>query len=402
VLAGADAQRALEAAFAVARALDGRPARAAAHQPLAEALAERALLHGYLDAIRPGEGHRDAALEMLDEAFEATASAVLSPALFGGFLGVAFIAQHLRRLWGEAAHLDAIDDALLAHLDAPGLAPLHDVTSGLSGVAAYALERLPARSASKCFERIVSSLSGAACEERAGLAWFTDGPLLDDEMRARHPRGHFDAGFAHGTPGVVGALAAMQLAGVGGERVAWLLRGAVRWVLTQRLGMEMPWFVGAGIVAEPARSAWCYGSPAAAWAILRAARAARDASWEREARTMALGAAARPADRCGVRDACLCHGAAGLGHLYARLFQATGEPALREAARDWVLRALGSRHPTRGLAGFQFCEAGDGALVTREDPSFLSGAIGVALAFVAAATDLEPAWDGRLLLSRPW
>jgi hypothetical protein len=394
-LEGGEAQRALEAALSIARSLEARPAQASERQPLAEALSERALLQAHLDAVRPGEGHGEAALQALDDSIDAVLSTNLSPALHGGFLGVAFIAHQLSLQLGAEVDLDAIDEALLAHLDAPGPPPPHEVMIGLAGFAAYALERLPSRAASACLERISALLEESAREEPAGLAWFTDAALFDDdELRERNPRGHYNVGFAHGTPGVIAALAAMQLAGAGGARVSKLLGGAVRWLFAQRLGAEVPWYVGPGIAPEPARAAWCYGAPAVAWALLRAARAAGDASWEREARAMALSAAARPIERCGVRDACLCHGAAGLGHLYGRLFQITGEPALREAARDWVLRALELDERGAAPAG------GSAALV--EDPSFLTGAIGVALALVAAATDREPAWDGRLLISRPW
>src|SRR5437870_4181145 len=106
VLEGADARRAFEAAVALSRALEARPA-AGARGPLAEAHAERALVHGYLDAALPGQGHREAALRALDAAVDAAAGETLPPALFGGFAGVAWIAAHLQQaLWGGEAELD--------------------------------------------------------------------------------------------------------------------------------------------------------------------------------------------------------------------------------------------------------------------------------------------------------
>ena len=53
-----------------------------------------------------------------------------------------------------------------------------------------------------------------------------------------------------------------------------------------------------------------------------------------------MAAAKRPRGFSGVVDAGLCHGAAGLGHVFNRLFQATGEQRLALAAREWFSVAL--------------------------------------------------------------
>ena len=50
-------------------------------------------------------------------------------------------------------------------------------------------------------------------------------------------------------------------------------------------------------------------------------------------------------------DSGLCHGAAGVGHLFNRLYQASGDPALAEAARFWFDRALAQYQPGEGIGG---------------------------------------------------
>src|SRR5207248_4085436 len=111
-------------------------------------------------------------------------------------------------------------------------------------------------------------------------------------------------------------------------------------------------------------------------------------------------AAERPPDEAGVFDGGLCHGAAGLGHLFNRLFQATGEPRLREAAQFWFQRTLELRRPQGSIAGFAAWGPGpDGSLNWTDDPGFLTGAAGIALALLAATTPIEPAWDRVFLAS---
>lgn len=99
-----------------------------------------------------------------------------------------------------------------------------------------------------------------------------------------------------------------------------------------------------------------------------------------------------------VNDAGLCHGAAGVAHLFNRLFQATGRAELRRAAVFWFERALQMRASGAGLAGYRsFFPQLDGPARWDDDASFLTGVAGIALAFLAATTAVEPAWDRALL-----
>jgi len=104
-------------------------------------------------------------------------------------------------------------------------------------------------------------------------------------------------------------------------------------------------------------------------------------------------------DSSRVSDAGLCHGAAGNAHLFNRLFQATGREEFREAALFWFSHALAMRVNGVGVAGYLTRRAADDGSSTWEaDSSFLTGTRGIALAMLAAITDVEPLWD-RVLLS---
>jgi hypothetical protein len=126
----------------------------------------------------------------------------------------------------------------------------------------------------------------------------------------------------------------------------------------------------------------------------------REGSWLRLALEIARGAAVRPVDTCDVVDAGLCHGAAGLGHQFNRLFQATGDEHFREAAVYWLRRTLEFRRPGEGVGGFLARgpdRAGQEAWLA--EPGLLTGAAGVGLALLSAATHVEPRWDRLLLCS---
>jgi hypothetical protein len=211
-------------------------------------------------------------------------------------------------------------------------------------------------------------------------------------------------GVAHGIGGVVALLGAAWCAGIAGARP--LLDGAVTWLLDHRLpsGGETrcPAFVPVSPDSpppKPTRSAWCYGDPGVALALLSASRATRQATWEQEALALARAAARRAPERTGVIDAGLCHGAAGLGHLFHRLYQATREDTFAEAARGWFAHTLALRRPGEGIAGFRAFEPH--GQQWHDDPGLLTGAAGVALALLSAAWPVPPSWDRMLLADLP-
>jgi hypothetical protein len=138
-------------------------------------------------------------------------------------------------------------------------------------------------------------------------------------------------------------------------------------------------------------------------ALLLAGRVAGVPAWERAAMDIGLGAAARPMEATKADDPGLCHGAAGLAHIYNRLYQATGAAPFADAARAWLARTLEMREPGRGLAGYLSLVPRDGAseLAWLPDASFLTGVAGVALVLLGAVTEIEPLWDRCLLCDVP-
>jgi hypothetical protein len=222
------------------------------------------------------------------------------------------------------------------------------------------------------------------------------------------PDGNYNLGVAHGVPGVIGLLAEACKGGISVDHASPLLDGAVQWLLAQKganpLHSVFPNVVvpGAGVPPDYSRLAWCYGDLGIAATLLGAARCVGRAEWEQEAVDLARRAAGRSPETSGVRDASLCHGAAGVAHLFNRMYQATGDPPLREAARFWYRHTLALRRPGEWLAGFYAWEPVTPTEL-RQAPTtgFLTGAAGVGLCLLAATSDVEPAWDRVLLVSTP-
>lgn len=318
--------------------------------------AGRALLFAYLDrALGSGDWGKRAEDE-LERAIAGLAEAPAPAAnLYSGFAGVAWAVEHL--MPGEADDPDdpngEIDAALLALLGRSPWTGEVDLLGGLVGWGVYALERLPRPAAAAMLGLVV---------ERLGEAL---------------PGRQLDSGMAHGTAGVIALLARIREEHPGIAEAAALLAGL-------------------SPLEEPEGDlAWCAGDAGLAVAQLAAGRT-------ETALRSARAAAARYPDDASAKgfDPALCHGTAGLSHLFHRLHQATGEPGFRDAAERWLRRTRAQRRPGEGFGGY----LSRGRLADRTvgwiaDPGFLGGAVGIGLGLLAAASPVEPAWDRLLLLS---
>jgi hypothetical protein len=103
----------------------------------------------------------------------------------------------------------------------------------------------------------------------------------------------------------------------------------------------------------------------------------------------------RPLRRRFIDSPTFCHGVAGLLQITLRFANDTGDPIFVQAAADLTEQILGMYRPDHPL-GFTDLEPGGNPV---DQPGLLDGAPGVALALLAAATDVPPAWDRLFLLS---
>jgi lantibiotic biosynthesis protein len=361
-----------------------------------------ALFFSYLDQARPGEGFDEFAMELLERTILATAENPLMPGLYSGFSGVAWTLEHLAgKLYedveGEEDAGEEVTAALVEHVALTPWQGHYDLISGLVGLGVFALERLPRPGGEECLRRVVARLTELNPQ---GITWRTGPEIMSEKDVEIFPAGNYNLGVAHGVPGVIALLGLAQRAGV---ECRDLLDGAVEWLLAQKLPPDLGSFFGynvaAGAEAAVSRVAWCYGDLGISATLMVAARAVGQRAWEAEALEIARRTAERALKDSSVIDVGICHGAAGVAHLFNRLYQATGDPALADAARRWIDEALALRRD-EGIGGFlAWAPNEERELAWREDAGFLTGSAGIGLVLMAAATAVEPAWDRVLQVS---
>lgn len=371
-----------------------RPPSEVSDVSLAGGLAGLALVHAALARAFPEAGHHVWAQQALDRVMDRLGHELLDPGLHAGLAGIGWVVTSLAGGQGDDAPCAAIDRALARYVVHPPRNAPFDLVHGLVGIGVYALERLHRPAGERLLGAIMRHLRASAVRCTPGVAWRTA------------PSAVCDLGVAHGAPGVVALLGRIMDADVDARlaRSARTLLGeAVEWLLAQELprtsGGCFAAAVGDGPPRAPARLAWCYGDAGIAATLLVASRSAREPTWERAAVRIGLRAAARTDASSGVRDAGLCHGAAGVAHVFHRLYLATRDKRFADAARRWFARTLAMRVPGRGFAGFRaWAPDATGTVGWRADAGFLMGASGITLALLAATGDSEPAWNRLLLL----
>ena len=372
------------------------------HHPTLPAVEDpfSALLPAYADTAEILYDGLERCAQMLDRSIDFQQK-VNRLHLYGGWTGLGWLTTHLD---AEADFVAPQVDRLLTRAVADWSPRCgYDLISGLIGVGVYFVERLPAESAKRGLLLILEALERTTVETATGTTWFTAPELLPAWQRRMAPKGYYNLGVAHGVPGVCWLLGKLCTADVGGDRAASLLCSSLRWVRSHQRNpahLSLPSWATLGSEPEPhSRIAWCYGPLGASAVTLDAAKTIGDKESMEWARALALACARVPPEEAHIRDAGLCHGAAGNAHIFLRLYRNEGHAMFQQAARNWLKAALAYRRPDEGIGGYRMWSDVDGRQGWVDDASFLSGSAGVGLALLTAVTTVEPKWDRLLLLS---
>ena len=416
-------------AVAVAHLQTKYPRPAWAPYALSEGYAGLALLWSYLDSCFVGENWDVTGREHLALAVRgAEAASEVSLGLLSGLSGLAFSASQLSREGTRYRRLlSTLDDvivgktlALAANLRERrnGLGVYEfDVISGLSGVIAYLLCRTNEPGVTNALHDSIVALESILDEGDGLPAWHTPRALLwDDEQRAVYPHGNLNCGLAHGIPGPLAALSLALRAGLSTPGLPGAITKIVDWLYDNRSdddwGVNWPTAVavaklpasldsGTGlgsirtVAGAPSRCAWCYGSPGVARAVWLAGCALDRDDYRALAISAMEAVFRRPVIERHIDSPTFCHGIAGLLAVALRFANDTGADVFIDGSRALVEQLLESYRPG-SLLGFRDLEFAGHEV---DNPGLLTGAAGVAIVLLAAATSVEPSWNSAFLLS---
>lgn len=339
--------------------------------------------------------------DILSGVFEEIDSQAVLHTFCSGLAGVGWALEHLSRQGFISGHLEDLltdldvflTEALQRSLAENDLDYLH----GALGYGSYFLSRLKAgsRLCKKALTALTAELDKRAQRTAQGSAWES---LINPETGVTG----VNLGLSHGLPSIIAFLGNTAAAGVETEKCQKLLTGAVNFLLAHRLdpgthGCSFPGWLSVEHPSGKSRLAWCYGDPGIAASLWMTGRRMKDRNLEKTAHEILLASTSRrePVE-AGIGDAGVCHGAAGVAHIYNRAFHHSNDPRFAESARFWFRETLRMAYYPDGLAGYKAWSAPRG---WNNEPDVLAGVAGIGLTLISAISDLEPSWDEALLLS---
>ena len=360
-----------------------------------------ALLH--LERARCGHGDWDTAREWLSAASRDELSTGRNATLFYGAAALGFltrsIADDLRRCPPVLVVLDdktieltearlALAHARLGRGERPVLAEF-DLFRGLSGFGVYHLRHHPdhdiTRAVLRYLVRLTEPLHG---DDLPG--WWTE-VSPNGEVTAEFPGGHGNIGLSHGVAGPLALLSLALRQGVVVDGHTEAIARITSWL--DRWQQPGPWWPGVislanvatGRIEQSQRQAprWCYGTVGLARAQQLAGLATGDSGRARLAEAAMLGLLRDPVQLDRITGTGLCHGLAGILQTAWRMAADASTGDITAELSQLCDRLLERLTPPP------------------QDPEFLDGATGVALALHTLGTGAAPrtGWDSCLLLA---
>ncbi len=203
--------------------------------------------------------------------------------------------------------------------------------------------------------------------------------------------------MSHGLSGIICCLCKIGKS----ELARYLVGESVKFLVDQRQDNTIysscfPSIISEKVNYRNGRLSWCYGDLGVVVALLQASCVLNNTDY----RNMALNVIKicshrRDTKKEFVLDAGICHGSAGIAHIFNRVYQKTGDPELKDAALYWLDDCLQKASFIDGLAGYKVWRR-DGWLTKS---GLLEGIAGIGLVLLAAISSIEPNWDECLLLS---
>jgi len=361
-----------------------------------------AIYYFYYARFTGDDSYADRAVDMISEVFDAINNGFTYHTQAGGLAGIGWVLEHLV----QSGYLDTDTNEILEPLD-PYLykAMMHEIGNkhydflhGAVGIGSYFLHRLTNPNAKTYITELVDKMAEIAHKDDDGaMKW-------ESVLNIEEGNKGYNLSLSHGISAIIAFFAKVIEADIHKEKTTALLEGSVKYLLKNRLDRSkhlsnFPSWIDDKQEKAHSRLAWCYGDLGNGLALLQAARSIGNKDWEKIAIDILVDSTSRrDVKENMVIDAGLCHGGAGIMHIYNRAYNYTGLDIFKETALYWAQETLKLARFEDGYAGFKawHTEKYGGWL---NEAGLLEGVSGIGLAFISLLADIEPGWDRCLFIS---
>lgn len=324
----------------------------------------------------------------------------------GGYSGICWTLLHLK----EHGYID-MDTDILDHTDERLFidmeTSLHnnnwDFLHGASGIILYFLKKRQNTSDTKNIDRyidvFIKQMSDMAVNEQDDCMKWASTVYTDDKSRMV-----YNICLSHGMSALLTIFTKIYLSyNKSNDLFRRLIEETSQYIIHQRIDPNIykSCFPSYSIESEPhlvgSRLGWCYGDLGIAMALWQAGVALNEQKWQQIAVETMKHAATRKVES-STMDAGICHGTAGIAHIFNRMHQYTKIEQFKTSSDYWIDETLKMAKFDDGVAGYKTYRA-----ISSEnyinDYTLLSGVSGIGLCLLSNIYDGASAWDECLLLS---
>jgi lantibiotic biosynthesis protein len=344
-------------------------------------------------------------VSILSDIFEEVKNGFRFPTYAGGLAGIGWTVEHLAQNNFIKANtnqiIGSLDDYLHYHMLNYIRKGNYDYLHGALGIGLYYLSRKRNTKSYKYLIELVDELERQGIRSNQSITWETQ---LMSETNLRG----FNLSMSHGIASIITFLSRLYEAGICKEKVFQLVLGAISYLQQSKQDLKKyryqfpAWVCKVQPKLEDSlngRLAWCYNDLGISIALWQAGEILNNESWKQEAVSILLNTTnIKTLDESKVMDVGLCHGAAGIAHIYKRMYTYSKVNDFRNSALYWFDQSLNMATYKDGLAGYKAYQLPKYGGFHNEY-GLLTGISGIGLAMISAISDIEPKWDRLLLLS---
>jgi len=360
------------------------------------------LFHFYYSKKFQNEQSTEIAYKIIEDTFVKINNGFSFHTFAGGLAGIGWLIEFLE----QNDFLETDTDEILAELDEYLYKLMiedlknhnFDYLHGASGIALYFTKRKQSKKISEYLNDYIDILSKISIKEGLSIKWIS-------EINSSKNEKFYNPSMSHGMASLISILSKIYSLGISKLKIKTLLAGAINYLLSieQNINIYYSYFpnsinIKTGQKAT-SRLAWCYGDLGISIAIWNASQAVKNKEWETKAlEILHYSTTRKDLDKNFVSDAGLCHGTAGIAHIFNRMYINTKDIKFKETANYWYTETLKMANHKKSLSGFKawHTEKYGG---WQEEFGFIEGIAGIGLTLISTISDIEPAWDEILLLS---
>jgi hypothetical protein len=217
----------------------------------------------------------------------------------------------------------------------------------------------------------------------------------------------YNISLSHGMTSIVCVMLKMyNVNGLDKKIMDTIINSSINYILSQQInkdkyGCFFPTFsIESNEDTYLSRLGWCYGDLTIATTLFQVGQLYNNRILiNKSIEILSFAAEKRKSIKQNmVMDAGLCHGTAGIGHIFYRMWWNTHLPEFKTAADYWFKETLKMAHFYDGLAGYKAWKTPEyGGWIN--EYGLLEGIAGIGLAMFSYYYEINPKWDECLLLS---